>query len=964
MKFDRLGVLLPCRSLEDFSLKRKADEAEQVLSAWSALWHPSLVASAQRVPTWFPATEPPASPAGYLMILPQCGDISLPDGWVPKAEAAGARVLADLPDRPRMVAAALELLEPAPGDADPDDLDSDLVADFLALGFCYFQVELLTRQLRYMSNLDEESFKSALLSAAEKAIAGDGQAAREKIQLAFDLLHEGREYFYPVEAHLLDLTLVAPSTLGENLRAELADALPGNLLISGETIAQMAQREPETLAALVEAIEKGKAAIIGGEFTEAELPLLGPETIRRGILKGLGAAQEHLGTRPLVFGRRRFGLSPVLPQILKRLGFTAAVHGTLDDGRFPTGNQSRLQWEGLDGTTIEALARVPLDVSRADAFLRLPQRLGDAMDLDHVASVVLAHWPGHCCRWYEDLRRIAAYSPVLGTFRTIDDYFRETAFSGQQKKYSADQYRAPYLKQAVTDGRSDPISRWVRYFRRLAVAEALETLDALSVLVAGRSSASVRDGDDSSTAKMLEEVDRSVIVDTDSSRELPDDLDRRLQAGLDDAAAGLGRVLTGAGRAAETRGYLAINPSSFSRRLWLETPDMQPPPDPSGPVRAVEGQIAVVDVPAMGFAWVGPGSGKTEEAEPTRPKRLWGKKKKKEELPLAEENVLRNDFFEVAIDPHTGAIRSIKDYASREARVAQQIALRMPDAEVKDTADDAHYSIMTADDVRVTCPGPMVGEIVTRGRLVDRSVRRLAGFTQTTRVRRGSRVIELEIELDTDRLPSRNPWHSYYAVRFAWGDATANLYRSVNLANVPTDAAQLEAPHFLDIRSGKVRTTILTGGLPYHRRFGLRKLDTLLIVHGETARRFRLGVGIDLPHPMHGALEFLAPRTVLSATASPPTPSGWLFHLDVRNVIATHWEPLLVDGRVHGFRTRLLETDGRAVRLGLRSFRPPASAQKINPGDKPPTDLSIENDRVAVQLRAHEWAELEVRFTD
>jgi len=964
MKFDRLGVLLPCRSLEDFSLRRNADEAEQILSAWSALWHPGLIAATQQVPTWFPAAEPPASPEGCLMTLPRCADISLPDGWLENAEAAGARILADLPDRPSMVAAALALLDVPPEGAAPDDLDGELVADFLALGFCYFQVELLTRQLRYMSNLDEESFKSALLAAVEKAIEGDAPAAREKIQLAFDLLHEGREYFYPVEAHLLDLTLVAPSTLGATLRAELANALPSNLLISGEVIARMARREPETLAALVEAIEKGTATIVGGEFVEGELSLLGPEAIRREILRGLEAAREHLGSRPKVFGRRRFGLSPVLPQLLKQLGFTAALHGTLDDGRFPTGNQSRLQWEGLDGTTIEALARVPLDVSRADAFLRLPERLGDAMDLDHVASIVLAHWPGHGCCWYDDLRRIASYSPVLGTFRTIDDYFQETALSGQQKKYTADQYRAPYLRQAVDGGRRDPISRWVRYFRRLAAAEAMATLDALSVLVAGRSSASAGDGDGPSAEKMLEEVERSVIVDAEGRGELPEDFDQRLQAGLDDATVRLGRVLTGVHESEEGRGYLAINPSSFTRRLWLETPDLQPPPDTGGPVRAVEGPLAVVDVPAMGFAWVGPGSGKTEEVEPKRPQRRWGRKKKKEEPPLAEENVLRNDFFEITIDPHTGAIRSIKDYYSREARLAQQIALRMPDAHLPDAADDAHYSIMTADEVRVTSSGPMVGEIVTRGRLVDRSVRRLAGFTQTTRVRRGCRVIELEIELDPDRLPSRNPWHSYYAARFAWGDATANLYRSVHLANVPTDAPQLEAPHFIDVRAGKVRTTILTGGLPYHRRLGLRKLDTLLIVHGETARRFRLGIGIDLPHPMHGALEFLAPPTVLCAAASPPAPSGWLFHLDVRNVIATHWEPLLTDGRVMGFRTRLLETDGRAVRLGLRCFRPPKSAQKIHPGDQPPTDLPTRNDQVTVSMGAHQWAELEVRFAN
>ena len=66
-----------------------------------------------------------------------------------------------------------------------------------------------------MSNLNEASLRTAALAAADKALAGDAAAAREHLQSAFDRLHEAREYLYPLEAQLLDLTLVAPSTLGE-----------------------------------------------------------------------------------------------------------------------------------------------------------------------------------------------------------------------------------------------------------------------------------------------------------------------------------------------------------------------------------------------------------------------------------------------------------------------------------------------------------------------------------------------------------------------------------------------------------------------------------------------------------------------------------------------------------------------------------------------------------------------------
>ena len=39
-------------------------------------------------------------------------------------------------------------------------------------------------------------------------------------------------------------------------------------------------------------------------------------------------------------------------EILKGLGFEGALHATLDDGHFPEGTQSKIDWEGIDGTSI------------------------------------------------------------------------------------------------------------------------------------------------------------------------------------------------------------------------------------------------------------------------------------------------------------------------------------------------------------------------------------------------------------------------------------------------------------------------------------------------------------------------------------------------------------------------------------------------------------------------------------
>ena len=41
MNYTDLTVLLPCHSLEDFPLYHEGAEADGLLAAWSALWHPA-----------------------------------------------------------------------------------------------------------------------------------------------------------------------------------------------------------------------------------------------------------------------------------------------------------------------------------------------------------------------------------------------------------------------------------------------------------------------------------------------------------------------------------------------------------------------------------------------------------------------------------------------------------------------------------------------------------------------------------------------------------------------------------------------------------------------------------------------------------------------------------------------------------------------------------------------------------
>jgi alpha-mannosidase len=912
MKIKRLQVVLPCYNLENLELDRGVGESTQILSAWTALYHPALIHAAQATPNWLAAYNASEEEfAESLVILPECSETLLPESWSPEEIAENGILLRNFADRRAMIEAARQRV-----DDFALSVDSDLIDDFFALGYCRLIVELLTRRLHYQSNLDETAFRASLLEAADAAVVGDGESAKKSLQSAFDRLHDAREYFFPSEPCLLDLTLLASTTLGDSLRKELIGGGQGgakNFLCSAEDVREMAAREPESLELLNASLSRKTAGLIGGEMAELPLPLLLPEAIAKNLDDGVAAYQKHLGCRPSIFGRRRFGLTPALPQILEKCGFSAALHFTLDDGKFPTGNQTRVAWEGIDGTTIDAIQSIPLDARTDEAFLDLPQRLGNCLELDHSPALLFAHWPGGASPWYEDLRRIAKYSRVLGRFRTIDEYFEQAENERQTVFHRADEYRSPYLSQDASEGNRDAISRSVKRCRAHFERSSIQTLNTLSRLLDVNVGWVKRSADPPKPDPLRSFAEK---IACSSNRE---------------------------------RGYLLVNSSSFAIRAGVLLPELGGIPQITDAVRAADENAAIVDLPGLGYAWIDAST----SADPNP--------KKNSDPSLVGDHCLRNEYFELRFDPASGAIRSISDYAGRYPRLSQQLALRIPQDE-SDPTSDRHYSVMVADEVRVLASTGVHGEMLARGRLLDREGQALASFQQITRVWRGSRTIELEIELDPIRMPDARPWNSYYASRFAWHDEDCAIFRSVSGTNQPCDLASLESPLFVDIRTGKLRTTILGGGLPYHRRIGSRKLDTLLVVQGETERKFRLGIALDAPNPTAAALALLAPPLKLFGAYKPTTDSGWFFHIDHRNVIATSLIPLSSGQSQHGCRLRLLETEGRPAQLKVRCPYPLAGARKLAPGDTPPQELAIDSDTFSVPITPYQWIDVELLF--
>ena len=840
-----------------------------------------LLHQAKTLPRYDRADEPPDTLENRLIVVPTACEEWLPGGWVGYAEKQGAVVVSGLEDRAEMLAKALAPLEIE------TTVDEDIAADFLALGTCYLQMELLTRHMHYYSNLDEVQLERESLAAAEAAIAGDLESARNHLRAAFESLLEARERFYPVECYLIDLCLLIPRIAEEQrepLLKMVAAEKPVNLLATAEEFQEIHDKSPETTAAIREAWDAGRVNLLGGEWEDAPLPLMPVGAVLWQFAEGRRAYQRLFGRVPTCWGRRRYGLSTQLPQILTKSGYRSALHLVMDDGLYPDEDESKIRWEGADQTIIDALGRFPLTAEGAASYLKLAQHMAESMERDQVAAVVFARWPEVKAPWFEDSREMQRYAPVLGRFVTLDDFMENTDDPGRLSVFDQQEYLPPFFIQAAARQEPNPISRWANYAlrrRQLERAQWAGGGGANSPRPTGRSSPLGCHRTD--RGKSRSRLRRHLGARRRHSRRR----DLALQEFQTEAEEQLAAVVLSG--AESNAGILLVNTLTHARIVSVELPQLESPPPVGNGIKAVQfdddRRFVVAEIPGSGFVWV------PKDGQGPKPAA------KKGEPPLVEDLMLRNDFFEVYMNDATGGIGRIKNYGRSPNRLSQQIGYRFPhernvplghpNEQNEHETVKSFYSEMRCRSIEATCTGPTLGEVVTTGEIVDQKDESpLAFFKQTTRVWRHRPVVEVEIELDLQKVPDADPWTNYYALRFAWNDSAAALTRSVQDFAFGFRGERFDSPDYLEIAEGDLRTTLLFHGLPFHRKTGMRMLDTLLITAGESQRSFKFDIAIDQSYPLVAARDAMTPVLIIPTEAGPPRTGaqGWFFHLAAKNV--------------------------------------------------------------------------------
>jgi alpha-mannosidase len=822
-------------------------------------------------------------------------------------------------------------------------------------------------------SLDVESLAREVRDGAASWQIRDYPGAVNRLRAAFEVLTQARERFYPVDAYFVDLCLLDP-TIGSGALAGLLDTPVAISLVGpAQAIENLASRDPERMTALRQAIADGWADVAGGTYSEAEDPLLPLESILWQFRHGSSVYRSQLDDRNVeTYARRRFGLHAQLPQIAKRFGFRFALHVGFDAGRFPIPSETKRLWESPDGSSLESLMRPPIAADRPAQGLHLPWRLAATMKDDHVAVVPMVHWPSPVALWYRDVRRVATYSPVLGRWSTLNDFFHLTDRPYETFRPEIDRYVSPYLAQAVAAGDEQPASRIARHHRLRARLEAAVTARALASAIeaAASEAATGPSAAESASSDPLDEVEG--LIETGQYQEAEASLHETVAIEAEALASRLVTASRGATSSAKAGavadlvssngqarpGFLVINALGLPRRAAVLLPEAALDLKPEGPLRAAQftdrGVYGVVELPPFGFAWV------PSEADPARPA-------VSRAGISAQAHQIRNEIMEVEIDSGTGGIRRLSAAGETTARLGQQLVM----TGFQSAGEKQPASQMRADRVEIDYAGPALAQATSFGGLFHpREGRRLATFVQHYRLWTGRPILEIDVTLsDIDpawlnRAGHADGYATYLACRWAWPDASSMVRRLVFSYPEITEAERPESPEGLDISTRTQRTALLFGGLPYHRKHGSRMLDTILLAGKETCRSFHLGVVLDLEHPFQAALDFIAPTLVVPTDDGPPAlgVTGWLARLDQKAVAISHlgFSPITGDGRGWGLIVHLLETAGQSCRGRLRLFRNPSFARQVDFQGETIIDLTIEDDAVLVDLTPHELARVVV----
>jgi hypothetical protein len=978
MDFPRLIAVLPCYSLDDIPKQLDETSCQEFHAAWTALWHPLVLSRSNSLPEWKRADESSLDLEKSWILCPASAAEKIDTPLMERLDFQGCQLLHAAGTRPEVLALLADSLLPelrsvaeevaviASSEGEAVEGARDLwgqpkagvrLDDFYALGWAFLLVQALTRKIHYSSNLDLVVMADQARSAAEAYLAGQGAEAERWLQACFDQLSQERDRYFNQSAYLLDLCLLAPTTLGASLTRQLEGSQPQNLLANAELLGMLQHKHPETWTQLLAKVGSQQLAIIGGTDRERVHAWSTLGQLQRALQRGRAAYRALALEPPQVFAQYGPGMTMEFPTHLTSSGYRGAILHAFSSGNYPVTSQAKISWEASDTTTLDTLSGSILDAGSYRSLMTAVNELAKQFDHHQVPTLVCTHWPARTSLAFEDLARASRRTTALGQWVTADHYFATTGYVYSHQNFST----ADFQCELPNDYRH--FSRFSRELMAPIVrGHRLEGLACVGhllkqVMVSMKRS----DGEQEELDGWLRQIEGWLQRCDDSQGSSTASPDRQADTGgleqIEALREQLGQRLAGllprqkqSPAANGSRHWLVINPYCGPRRCWL--PDLEGRHAKQDNDRIYESAVrgdrsdVIVDVPPMGVVRLGSSgnhSASSRRQGPNLASPQW---------------LLANEFIECQIDPKKGYLRSLMIAKKRGGRLSG-----MPAIVVQDTNGKAPPTYSTIEEGRsqIVINTPLHARIESSGELlIDQ--RPAASFVIGYELWRGARHLKVDLRLESVNGSWGSPdrlWQGAPVWRTAWPSHAADLATWLQGTRTKLRSSRIFAPELLEIDDAEHKIYLAFQGLPLHRRVETAFLDTLLPANEDGIVEATWQVAVDWPRPYQSYLESVDEPWLV------PDPGGELLagtSLWFAQTNQPHVRIELVRSGDDFLRIVLHETHGKETRARLSFFRDAAAAARVACDGQSLEELMVENGSVVVDVKPYEISYVDVRW--
>ncbi len=977
--------VIPSSALEDLPPRMGHELAADFLCAWTAQWDPRLLVPLATLPEWKKADSSSLDLSASLVLCPEVSKSKLE---VPVREQLQVNqcpiVESQFRSRAELVESLVAIVSPPTEGQDPVSQPNPLlVDDFYALGYAVLQVQILARKLRYSWNIDWIMFTEQVLSAARASLSQDAEETERWLQASFDSLSQERDRYCSQQAYLLDVVLLAPSTLGQSLERQLEEDHPFNVIATSKLLSCLKEKNATAWTELTQHLSEKKCSLVGGLEQERPHAYLSASSIIRELGHGMKSYVDQGVAPPKVFTRFQPGFLASSPTWLTQFGYTGALLAAWSGGTVPEKDQAKIRWQASsDGKSIDTVLGHVLDAASADSYIDLAVTLSSQLDYHHIPTLILAHWPGIRLVALNDLKRLIARTPALGKFHTVEDYFASTTQPYSSDSFPSNTFKVP-VPIAVAEQQKLHM-RLIGYEQQRSQAERLWSLYHLWCQVANQSSTAKQAIEPAQLeiAELLCSMDAwfDDAIESDGLANRIAECRASLMARIQKTLASPKQVSPQADSMMSERAFLVVNPSNHPQRVFLN--DIPGAVDAASCERifateTIEGKSRVViDIPSYGFVrFRTDGSSRSNPTVDSRSvtKPSFWKRVAGARSGIAQSDwTLANEFMEIQIDPKRGHLRSVYIANKRGSHMSGMTSLVRGPADVLRKWDDADCIDQTDIRLKLIESSPLLGIIEVTGSAKN-SDGTSAQVTTRYTLWKGSRWVDIEIAAENLKLEScscvwRTAWQNEGASISAWHQGIKGKLQSPLQGTV----------ELIEIDDADHRICIATQGLSAHRKSGSRFLISYLPVDSEGRTRSRLAIGLDWPRPYETAIDQCdVPWLVEVPPVSTKTETGaWLAQSSLSNVNIA-WDdfrPVLEPSRMPDVESDawtgqqadaciwLREIRGKSGSAKLSFFRNVAEAWRVDCQGREFDTLSIVDGQVVVAVQANEQSRILLRW--